>query len=213
MPTLANWLMFLAAGVVLNLTPGPDTLYVLARSVGQGRRAGLVSALGIGAGCLVHLTFAVGGLSAVLARSAIAYQALTWLGAAYLVYLGVRSLWQLRRGAPTLSDAKAAPASLRRIFLQGFLTNVLNPKVAIFFLAFLPQFVDVARGHVASQIAILGATFGVTGTTWLVIVATAAGSVAGKLRANQQLALWLERGAALVFIGLGVRLAVSARAR
>jgi len=212
-PTLANWLMFLAAGVVLNLTPGPDTLYVLARSVGQGRRAGLVSALGIGAGCLVHLSFAVLGLSAVLARSAVAYEVVKWLGAAYLVYLGVRALWQLRAGAAALGKPETVPASMRRIFLQGFLTNVLNPKVAIFFLAFLPQFVDVARGNVASQIALLGLTFAVTGTTWLVIVATAAGSVAGKLRANPRHARWLERGAAAVFIGLGVRLAVSARAR
>jgi len=210
-PTLANWLLFLSAGVLLNLTPGPDTLYVLARSVGQGRRAGVVSALGIGAGCVLHLAFAVLGLSAVLAQSAVAYESLKWLGAAYLVYLGVRSLWQLRTGAPTLGNPQVAPASMRRIFLQGLLTNVLNPKVALFFLAFLPQFVDVAHGHVTSQIAVLGVTFDVTGTTWLLIVAGAAGSISGKLRASQRLALWLERGTALVFIALGVRLAVSAR--
>jgi threonine/homoserine/homoserine lactone efflux protein len=213
MPTLSNWLVFLGAGLLLNLTPGPDTVYVLARSVAQGRRAGAISALGIGAGCLLHLAFAVVGLSAILAQSAAAYETVKWAGATYLVVLGVRTLWRLRRGDSTLMTEHARPASLRQLFWQGLLTNLLNPKVALFFLAFLPQFVDLSAGHVSTQIAVLGATFNLTGTAWLLIIAAASGTIGSRLRANQRFALWLERAAATLFICLGLKLAASARAR
>jgi threonine/homoserine/homoserine lactone efflux protein len=137
-----NFWLFALAGLLLNLTPGNDMLYVASRSAGQGVRAGIISSLGIMTGCLVHLTFAAAGLSAILASSATAFSIIKYAGACYLVYLGIKAI--LSKKAAGLERAeKTVAASGRRIFWQGVLTNVLNPKVALFFLAFLPQFIDV----------------------------------------------------------------------
>jgi threonine/homoserine/homoserine lactone efflux protein len=199
---------FLLAAIALNLTPGPDTMYVLARSLGQGRWAGVVSALGIAAGCLVHITAAALGLSALLATSALAFTVVKWVGAIYLVWMGVG---MLRSKAGPEPVEGLAPASLWRIFRDGVVTNVLNPKVALFFLAFLPQFVDPSRGAPGLQFVLLGLMFDVTGTAWLVFLAGAAGAFGGWLRRNPRVAAWQKRVTGGVFVALGARLALQGR--
>ncbi|HET9496381.1 MAG TPA: LysE family translocator [Chloroflexia bacterium] len=202
--------VFMLATLALNLTPGPDMLYVLGRSVGQGRRAGVVSALGIGAGILVHMAAVALGLSALLREVPAAYEAIRYAGAAYLLYLGVRT-W-LERG--TVGHERGeAPVPLWAVFRQGVVTNVLNPKVALFFLAFLPQFVDPARGEVGRQIVVLGLAFDLSGTAVNIAVALAAGWLGDRLRRS---AKWARAQRALtggVFVALAVRLALPGEAR
>ena len=195
--------VFFAAMFLLNITPGPDMLYVLARATGQGRAAGLVSALGVGAGGFFHIFAVAFGLAGLLRTVPVAYTALRLTGAAYLIYLGVRTL--LARGSGDKTVA-VAPASLRRIFAQGVLTNVLNPKVALFFLAFLPQFIN-RNGSAFAQTVELGLIFDCSGTMVNVIVALEASSIGDALRnriGGAGVFRWLTGG---VFIGLGVRLA------
>ena len=196
-------LLFISAALALNLTPGPDMLYVAARSTGEGRRAGIVSALGIGAGTLFHIAALALGLSALLAAVPAAYDAVRYVGAAYLLWLGVRALV---RPGPVAATA-VAPAPLGVVFRQGVVTNVLNPKVALFFLAFLPQFVDPARGDPVVQTIALGLLFDVQGTVVNVLVALAASRLAGRLR-SEGAGRALRRATGGVFVLLGVRLAV-----
>jgi threonine/homoserine/homoserine lactone efflux protein len=199
------------ASLALNLTPGPDMLYVLGRSVGQGRRAGVVSALGIGAGTLVHMTAVALGLSALLREVPAAYEAIRYAGAAYLLYLGLRA-W-LERGAMAVMGGGGAYVPLWRVFRQGVVTNVLNPKVALFFLAFLPQFVSPERGPVGLQIVLLGLAFDITGTAVNVRVGLAGGWLGDLLRRNPRLARaqrWFTGG---VFVALAVRLALPTEVR
>ena len=207
MPSVQSLGLFMAAALALNVTPGPDMLYVAARSTGEGRRAGMVSALGIGAGTLVHIAALALGLSALLAAVPMLYDAVRWCGAAYLVWLGVRAL----RAKPRMTnDAPVTPAPLATVFRQGVVTNVLNPKVALFFLAFLPQFVDPARGSAAAQIVALGLLFDVQGTLVNVLVAAAASRVGGALRRGRA-ARTLQRITGGVFVLLGARLALAGR--
>jgi threonine/homoserine/homoserine lactone efflux protein len=207
MPDLHTLALFMAAGLALNVTPGPDMLYVAARSTSEGRRAGVVSALGIGAGTLVHIAALALGLSALLAAVPLLYDAVRLAGAAYLVWLGLRALL---RPAAQSDDAPPPPASLATIFRQGVVTNVLNPKVALFFLAFLPQFVDPARGSAAAQIVALGLLFDTSGTTVNVLVALAASRAGGSLRRGRA-ARVLHRVTGGVFLLLGARLALESR--
>ena len=155
LPDATSLGIFVVAALVLLLTPGPAVLYIVARSIDQGRRAGLVSMLGVHAGTLVHVAAAAAGVSALLAASAAAFSAVKYLGAAYLVYLGIRKLLDHDGGG----DSRGEGTCLRRAFLDGVVVNVLNPKTALFFLAFLPQFADVSRGQVGAQILGLGAIF------------------------------------------------------
>jgi threonine/homoserine/homoserine lactone efflux protein len=210
MPTMHSLTLFLAAGLVLNLTPGPDMLYVAARGANEGRSAGVVSALGIGVGTLVHVTLVAGGLAALLAAVPVAHFVLRIAGAAYLVYLGVRAL----RGGPHTSRSQPAPAPLGAIFRQGVITNVLNPKVALFFLAFLPQFVDPSRGNPALQVVALGLLFDVSGTLVNLAVALASSRVADRLRRTDApggAGRVIQRVTGGLFIALGARLAYGAR--
>ena len=208
MPTLHSLALFVAAGLALNLTPGPDMLYVAARGAGEGRSAGIASALGIGAGTLVHIALVAGGLAALLTAVPVAYTAIRLGGAAYLVYLGVRALVS----NATAAQASLQPASLGAIFRQGVVTNVLNPKVALFFLAFLPQFVDPARGNPALQVIALGLIFNTTGTLVNLAVALASSRAAQRFRAPGRGGAVMQRITGLVFIALGLRLAVTVRA-
>ena len=215
MPDAHSILVFMAAALALNVTPGPDMLYVIARSTAEGRRAGIVSALGIGAGTLFHIAALALGLSALLAAVPLAYDVVRWAGAAYLVWLGVRAIAGARRAT---AAAAVERAPLWAIFRQGVVTNVLNPKVALFFLAFLPQFVDPARGSPAAQIAALGLLFDTSGTIVNVLVALGASGSVGWLRARRGGAagpgagtVLLRRITGFLFIGLGARLALSAR--
>lgn len=208
MPEIDALLLFVVATLTLNVTPGPDMLYVIARSAGQGRPAGIASALGIAAGCLVHTLLVACGVAGLLRTAPAAFEVIKYAGAAYLIYLGVRALTGRRRAE---SDPRVEPSGLGRIFVQGMLTNLLNPKVALFFLAFLPQFADAARGPVALQILMLGLLFNLLGTTVNVVVALAASFAGGRLRSRvgDSAALRWLTGCAL--IGLGVRLALLER--
>ena len=179
---VAPLVVFLVATIALNLSPGPDMLYVISRSMGQGRRAGIVSALGIGAGTLFHMSVTAIGLSAVLLSLPIAYEMIRYAGAAYLFYLGFRMLMNSRVPLSPQSPAPIQKESLTAIFRQGVTTNVLNPKVALFFLAFLPQFVNEVQGGFALQIVFLGLLFDASGTTWNIIVALLAGRASSALR-------------------------------
>lgn len=208
MPTIETVILFMAAALALNVTPGPSILYVMSRSVGQGRTAGLVSALGLGTGSLIHAGAAALGLSVILAYSPLAYTVVKYLGAGYLVYLGVRILLVRDR---QLSTAVLAHVSLTRVFWQGVVTELLNPKIVLFFMSFLPQFVDPARGSVAGQTLFLGLLFHVTGVPINMLVAVVGGAIASWLSQNPVFARVRNGLAGAVLIGLGVRLALSER--
>jgi len=206
LPDLPALLAFVAAGLALNLTPGPDMMYVAARGAAGGKRAGIVSALGIGAGCIVHIAFVALGLAAVLAASATVYRVIRWAGAAYLLWIAVQ-IWKQGQASPRL--APLARAGAGRVFWQGALINALNPKVALFFLAFLPQFVDPQADHVALRLIVLGAIFNVNGTAVNLAVGVMAGE-AGRLFARRPAWWrWQNRAVALVLAALASRLALS----
>jgi|ERR1051326_1601638 RhtB (resistance to homoserine/threonine) family protein len=199
--------LFLAAGILLNLTPGPDTVYILGRSVAQGREAGVASALGISLGSISHTCAAALGLSAILATSAVAFGAIKLLGGAYLIFLGIKMLLDRRRQL-------SLPSNFRRhttiaAFRQGILTNILNPKVALFFLAFLPQFIDPASNMKIAAFLTLGLTFVTTGSIWCLILAWFASALSERLRANGTIAQWMNRATGALFVFLGLRLATA----
>ena len=200
-PSPSSLLLFVTGAIVLLLIPGPAVFYIVGRSIDQGRRAGVVSALGIFAGGFVHVTAATLGLSALLVSSAVAFSAVKYLGAAYLIYLGVQKLRSNESFAP--SDARE-PERLRRVFGQGALVSVLNPKEALFFLAFLPQFVDPARGAIAPQILFLGLLFLGMGVLSDSLWALSAGTVAQWLRgkARGMHTLRYVSGGMLISLGL-----------
>ena len=200
-------LLFVVAGLVLNLTPGPDLIYITARSLGQGWRAGAASSLGIAAGCLVHTAAAALGVSVLLKASPLAYDVLRLAGAAYLIWLGAQAL----RTRSVAAVAELPPASLRAVFWQGFATNVLNPKVALFFLAFLPQFADPARGAFALQVLVLGLIFIANGLWVCLLVARAAAAMADWARRRAGAMSWIQRGSGALLVGLGLHLAVNGR--
>ena len=202
------WL-FVLSGLLLNITPGADTLYILGRSSTQGWRAGAVAALGIGAGALVHVCAAALGLSAILAASATAFTAVKIIGAAYLVYVGISLIRSKRptQSPPFASDPR--PALIRGIFFQGFLTNVLNPKVALFFLAFLPQFVSADAPSKAAAFLFLGVIFDLNGTIWNLLVAWSAARISVRLAAGGRFKQWFNRCVGLVFVLVGIRLALA----
>ena len=209
MPDGHSLLLFILAGLALNITPGPDMLYVAARSSAEGRRAGIVSALGIGAGTLVHIAALALGLSALMQAVPAAYDIVRWAGAAYLIYLGVRALIN----PPTIdADVAIKRATLWAVFRQGVITNVLNPKVALFFLAFLPQFVDASRGSPVLQIVLLGLIFDINGTLVNIAVALGASSLRSRFLGKQSSGTSiLGRAVGVLFIGLGARLALSSK--
>ena len=200
--------IFVVSGLLLNFTPGNDMLYVIARSSGGSERAGIVSALGIGAGCFVHMLAAVAGLSALVAQSAIAFEILKYAGAAYLVYLGLRSIFD--RSSSTTRETSHT-RSMSRIFWQGVLTNVLNPKVALFFLAFLPQFIDASKGSLSLQILFLGTWFNVMGTLVNILVALVFGRLGARLSRIPKFMQWQQRFTGIVLMALGIRVAMTSK--
>jgi threonine/homoserine/homoserine lactone efflux protein len=207
LPPWSDLLLFCTAALVLLVIPGPAVLYVVARSVDQGRRAGLTSALGISTGGLAHVLAATLGLSALLVSSAAAYSVVKYAGAAYLLYLGIKKLRE--RPAAAGEMIHVPPLPLRRVYAQGVVVNVLNPKTAIFFFAFLPQFVNPARGHVSSQFFALGMLFTVMGLASDSAWALTAGSAAGWLRRNQKFMRNQHYVTGTVYLGLGMATAVS----
>jgi threonine/homoserine/homoserine lactone efflux protein len=208
MPDPTLWGLFVVASVVLLLMPGPAVLYIIARSVDQGRAAGLVSVLGIHLGTTVHILAAAVGLSALLVSSALAFAVVKYLGAAYLVWLGIRTL-AAKDPDPEAPAAPAAP--LNRVFRDGFIVNLFNPKTAVFFLAFLPQFVDPARGALHWQILVLGLTFmglGMVSDGMFALAAGAAGDFVRRSRRFRRFRRWF---AGTSFIGLGLTAALASR--
>lgn len=213
-----NLVLFMAAGVLLNLSPGPDVLYIVTHALKSGWKTGAVAALGITAGCFVHIAAAALGLSALLAASHTAFNLLKWLGAAYLVYVGV-VMWRASRSGPKKSPdliaglASAVSArgqiSLKKVFIKGFCTNALNPKVALFFLAFLPQFIAPGAEHKTLAFLLLGLIFNVN-SLWVGLgYALLAAAVSQRLSALQSGVAWLERIAGTLFIAFGLKLALT----
>ena len=203
LPSHSQLLFFISAALVLLLIPGPAVLYIVGRSIGQGRTAGYVSALGIGVGTLMHTAAAAVGLSALLVSSATAFSVVKYLGAAYLVFLGIQRM-RSKESLASSSDPAVPRATLARVFGQGIVVNVLNPKTALFFFAFLPQFVDPSRGYVATQVLSLGVLFAFMGTTSDSIWAFFSSSLAGWLRGNSR---WTRNeryvsGGILISLGL-----------
>ncbi len=199
------WL-FVLAGLLLNITPGPDMAYIVGRSAQLGARAGAVAALGITAGCSVHIAAAALGLSAILATSAQAFFVLKLIGAGYLIWVGVSLLRQAGANSNVAESSKPA-ISLRGIFLQGFLTNALNPKVALFFLAFLPQFISATAPSKPLAFVVLGLVFCATGTVVCLAIAWFTARASSALSAGSVVRTWIERALGGLFVLLGVRLA------
>ena len=199
--------LFVMSGLLLNIMPGPDSLLVMTRSATQGWRAGCAAALGIGAGTLVHIFAAALGLSALLAASSTAFTVVKLIGAAYILYMAAGLLLSKKRDAAVPLALPALP--YRSIFAQGFLTNVLNPKVAIFFLAFVPQFISADAPNKALAFIVLGCIFNVNGTLWCGALALATAKASARLKLAPSVSLWLNRVTGGLFVWLGVKLALS----
>jgi len=204
-------LLFILSGLLLNISPGPDTAYIVGRSTQLGWKAGATAALGIGAGVLVHVTAAALGISAVLAASARAFTIVKLLGAGYLVYIGMKMLLARRNYNRTGRTFEKRSISLAVILWQGFITNVLNPKVALFFLAFLPQFIDADAPSKVLAFLLLGLIFDFNGTLWNILVAWLSARAASLFRNTGQLRRWIDRAMGTLFIYIGIRLAVIQR--
>jgi len=201
------WL-FIISGLILNVTPGPDTAYIVGRSAQFGWRGGAAAALGIGAGCLVHVFACAIGLSALLTAPATAFTLVKWAGAAYLCFIGVRMLLTRTSEAARAPVLRDSAASLSKVFWQGALTNVLNPKVALFFLAFLPQFVDAEAPHKALAFLALGLIFIFNGTLWCLGVAAFAARTARHVRQSGTAMRWINHALGGMFVYLGARIAL-----
>ena len=208
LPNLATLLPFLAAALALNLTPGADMTMVLAQSLGRGRRAGVWAALGVAGGCLIHLLLAAFGVSALLQHSETAFLIVKYAGALYLLYLAWRAATD--RSGP-LQAAPLPPRRAHRAFIDGMVTNLFNPKVALFVLAFLPQFVDPSRGSVAGQILFLGLLFNIGGTSVLLAVALSASAARDRVLSSRRAVMALRWVTASLFVGLAARMALSER--
>ena len=204
--------LFCAAVFLLNLTPGPDTAFIVGQSVAHGRRNGLMSVLGISAGCLVHTAAISLGLSAILAASAGAFVVIKVAGAVYLTFLGVRLIVATLRRAPEPIVARGpARASARRAFVQGFVTNILNPKVVLFFLSFFPQFVATASDAKGWAFAVLGGILVAMSTVYNGVVAWIAGGLTERMRSAPRIKRWIDQSIGAAFIALGARLAFAER--
>jgi threonine/homoserine/homoserine lactone efflux protein len=201
------WL-FVISGLLLNVTPGPDTAYIVGRSVQLGWRGGVAAVLGISSGCLVHVFGAAIGLSALLMASSAAFAVVKLIGAVYLLYTGVRMLLSRPQASGAAAAVHNGAISLRQVFWQGALTNVLNPKVALFFLAFLPQFVAADSPSKAAAFVLLGLIFVFNGTLWCLGVAAFAAQAAGQIKQSGRALLWINRVLGGLFIYLGVRVAM-----
>ncbi|WP_438444585.1 LysE family translocator [Gorillibacterium sp. sgz5001074] len=200
--------LFLVSGILLNITPGSDTLYIFGRSLSQGKAAGMMSVFGIISGAMLHTLFAALGLSVILMHSAVAFSVIKWAGAAYLVYMGIKAV---RSKTPIGGVSEGRPKEeLRRIYLQGLLTNLLNPKVALFYLAFLPQFVSPGHGYGPLPFLLLGLTFITTGTLWCSFLVVAS-DLARRHLLKGKISLYLNKVTGLIFISLGIKLLSATR--
>ena len=199
-----NFTLFVISGILLNITPGSDTMYILSKSISLGRRAGIVSVLGIASGAVIHTILAAFGLSIILAKSAMAFNIVKYTGAIYLIYMGLKAI-MTKQGQNNL-DCSMEETSLVKIYIQGLLTNLLNPKVALFFLTFLPQFVDPHTHYGALSFLFLGATFLTTGTSWCLLIAIFSSMATNTLRNNIKVSMALNKFAGIIYIFLGFKL-------
>ncbi|MBY5749081.1 LysE family translocator [Rhizobium leguminosarum] len=207
--SFAHWLAFLSAAVLLNLSPGPDIAFILGHTMRSGKRAGFSALFGVWSGACLHVLMAALGLSAILAASAVAFSTVKWIGAAYLVWLGIQALRS--GGGDGLIKAAGEKLPVARIYRQGILVSLLNPKVAIFFLAFLPQFVVEGAGPAWAQLMLHGGLIIVVAAFIEPPLVLLGGRLADAIRHNQKVGLWLDRGLGALFLALGVRLALSSR--
>jgi RhtB (resistance to homoserine/threonine) family protein len=202
-------LLFVISGLVLNITPGQDTFYIVGRTVAHGRRAGVFAVMGICTGCMIHTVAAAFGLSAILATSATAYHAIKLAGAAYLIYLGVRMVVERTVTAEQPADIDSARASTWAVFRGGLLSNVLNPKTALFFLSFLPQFVSPEAESRIVAFLFLGTVFIFNGTLWCLVLVWTASSVRRRINSGRGAQLLMKRATGALFVALGVKLGLS----
>ena len=200
---ITNYGVFILSGILLNLTPGSDTIYILGRGM-QGRKAGVISALGISTGCLIHTVMAALGLSVILSKSALAFNIIKLLGAGYLIYLGIKSIKS--DNSLLIQKCNTEKISLKKMYFDGVLTNTLNPKVALFFLAFLPQFISPDNAYGAVPFLLLGLTFIITGTVWFLILAILSSIIAEKLKGKNKFSDALNKITGLIFVALGLNL-------
>jgi threonine/homoserine/homoserine lactone efflux protein len=198
--------LFFTAALLLTIAPGPDTMLVLGTSLSNGTRGGVLASAGILCGLLVHICFVIVGVSALIAASPMAFDVLRWAGAIYLLWIGVPLLIKAWRNEVTASEDTVVPAISARLFWQGAASNVLNPKVAVFYVAFLPQFVSPELGHTSLQLLLLGITHWLMGVVWLGGVAAASGSLAHLLRRSRSFRRALDGVSGFVFVALALRL-------
>jgi threonine/homoserine/homoserine lactone efflux protein len=208
MPGIHHYWLFIATAIVLIITPGQDTFFILGRSIASGRPAGIAAALGVSAGTIVHTCLAALGLSALLATSPYAFMAVKFAGAAYLLYIGVRALLTRSNGLPGV-DSGAGNDGRWSAFRQGIVTNLLNPKVALFFLALMPQFISAGSTHKVGAFLVLGLSFVTMGLAWCTTLAIGAAYLRRALLRRPSLATWMNKVAGAMFIALGLRLATA----
>ena len=199
---------FLLTGILLNLVPGNDTIFILTKSIAQGKKAGYVSALGIGTGCLVHTLLAAFGLSLIIAKSILVFNTIKIAGAAYLVYLGI-TLFLNKSSFAQPGVHSQLTINYRKIYGAAILTNILNPKVALFFIAFLPQFIDPHYRYTFIPFIILGCTFISTGTIWCLFLAGFSSVIFSRLTGNEHIATYLNKFAGITLLAMGIQLALT----
>ena len=201
---------FLFAGILLNLTPGNDTMYILSRSIAQGKRAGVYSGVGIGTGLVIHTLFAAFGLSFIISQSIVLFNIIKYVGACYLLYVGVM-MWLKRAELSPNNNIGDAPLNKLRIYRDAVFTNVLNPKVALFFISFLPQFIDTVHKQTIVPFLLLGFTFTFTGTLWCFVIAIFSADIFLKLRSHRNISSLVNKACGTILISLGIKLAFSER--
>ena len=207
---IENYLVFIVSGIILNITPGNDTIYILSRSIAQGRKAGVISVLGIGTGALTHTIMASLGLSVILSKSILLFDVIKYIGVIYLVYIGIKTIISKNNPFNNQTNIESS-VDYKQIYKQGFLTNLFNPKVALFYLSFLPQFINPNINNTPIPFLILGVTFLTTGTIWCLFLAYASSFLSKILRENNKISTLTHKLSGIIFIGLGLKLAFEKR--
>lgn len=210
MTGIINFETFLLAGILLNLTPGNDTIFILSRTIAQGKQAGIMSVLGIATGSIIHTTFAAFGLSIIIAESIIAFSILKYAGAFYLAYIGFKMLTD-QSPVEIGIQSKEKEVNLKKVYRDAVITNLLNPKVALFFIAFLPQFIDPEYKNTVLPFMLLGVSFTITGTAWCLTLVNFATVISFKLTRNKNLTIYITKACGAILIGLGIKVAFNAR--
>jgi RhtB (resistance to homoserine/threonine) family protein len=210
MTGIINYETFLLTGILLNITPGNDTIFILSRSMAQGKKAGVMSVLGIATGSIIHTFLAAFGLSIIIAKSILVFNIIKYAGAAYLLYIGFKMLTD-KTSLNTENSVENESVDYLKIYRDGVITNVLNPKVALFFIAFLPQFIDSNLKNTVLPFLILGFSFTITGTIWCLILAFFASTIFSKLKVNKNITTYINKICGIALIGLGIKVALTER--